>query len=138
MRNKREKSSKLHLCIGLMAGLAAAPLAVQAASPSPPPPQGDVNGNFAGQSRGSGLLGFLSPEQRVIFMQQQGLRNMSAEQRKSWRSQEVQKLASMSQTDRDKLKSDLQKKWDALPQAQKDRIRQRLAARMTQQNSGLR
>ncbi len=126
---------KIHMCIALVAALAAAP--ALAANPSPPPPQGDANGNYMGQSRGAGLLGFLSPEQRVIYMQDQGLRGMTAEQRQAWRKQEVQKLAAMSQTDRDNLKTELQKKWDALPQGRKARIEQRLANRMIQQNSGL-
>lgn len=128
---------KIHLCIGLVAGLVAGPAPVLAASPSPVPPQGDTNGNYMGHSRGSGLSGFLSPEQRVIYMQEQGVRGMTADQRQAWRKQEVQKLAAMSQTDRDNLKTDLQKKWDALPQDRKTRIEQRLANRMTQQNSGL-
>ncbi len=131
---------KLRFCIGLMAVLAAGPAVAQTQTQSQTPghsPPGDTNGNFMGQGRGSGLLGFLSPEQRVLFLQEQGVRGMTVEQRRSWRQEERQKLAAMSQTDRDKLKSDLQKKWDALPQDQKSRIEARLANRMTQQNSGL-
>ena len=133
---------KLHLCIGLVAALAAVPALAQTQSqtqsqtPGRNPP-GDANGNFMGQGRGAGLLGFLSPEQRVVFLQEQGVRGMTPEQRRAWRQEERQKLAAMSQTDRDKLKTDLQKKWDALPEAQKSRIEARLANRMTQQNSGL-
>jgi hypothetical protein len=126
--------NKLHLCIGLMAVLAAGPALAQTPARTPP---GDTNGNYMGQGRGSGLLGFLSPEQRVMFLQEQGVRGMTQEQRQTWRQQERQKLASMSETDRAKLKTDLQKKWDGLPQDQKTRIEARLANRMTQQNSGL-
>jgi len=128
--------NKLHLCVGLVAALAGAPALAQTPAPARNPP-GDANGNFMGQGRGSGLLGFLSPEQRVVFLQEQGVRGMTREQRQAWRQQERQKLTAMSQTDRDKLKSELQKKWDAMPEAQKSRIEARLANRMTQQNSGL-
>jgi hypothetical protein len=131
--------NKLHLCIGLVAVLAT-PAVTQSRAQSQAPahnPPGDTNGNFMGQGRGSGLLGFLSPEQRVVFLQEQGVRGMTREQRQAWRQQERQKLAAMSQTDRDKLKIDLQKKWDAMPEGQKTRIEGRLANRMTQQNSGL-
>jgi len=133
--------NKLHLCIGLMTVLAAAPALAQTRpqpqSPARAAPPGDTNGNYMGQGRGSGLLGFLSPEQRVMFLQDQGVRGMTQEQRQAWRQQERQKLASMSETDRAKLKTDLQKKWDGLPQDRKTRIEARLANRMTQQNSGL-
>jgi len=138
--------NKLHLCIGLMAVLAAAPApaqtrsqaqaGAQAGSPARNPP-GDTNGNYMGQGRGSGLLGFLSPEQRVMFLQEQGVRGMTQEQRQTWRQDQTKKLASMSETDRAKLKTDLQKKWDGLPQDRKTRIEARLANRMTQQNGGL-
>lgn len=126
--------SRLTFCVAFVVGLGAAPVL---AAPATPPPAGDTNGNYLGQGRGSGLLGFLSPEQRAMYMREQGVRAMTAKQRAAWRQEEQQKLGAMTETDRLALQTRLQKKWDALPQASKDRIQNRLANRMTQQNSGL-
>jgi hypothetical protein len=117
------------LAAGLLATplplLAAAPAAAQAAqSPAAPGPDGGF-----GRHHGGRLAGFLSPEQRVAFMIQarEQTRDMSRDQRRAWRKDQRQKLASMNETDRQKLKADLQVRWDALPADRKDRIEHRLA-----------
>lgn len=109
------------------------PLAVQAATPavvqaqqSPAMPGPDVG---FGRHHGGKLAAFLSPEQRAAFMLQarEETHDMSRDQRRAWRKDHIQKLASMSDTDKQKLKADLQARWDALPADRKARIEQRLA-----------
>jgi len=121
----------LVLAAGLLAAplplLAATPGAVQAAQgPAMPGPDGGF-----GRHHGGRLASFLSPEQRIAFMIQarEQTRDMSRDQRRAWRKDQMQKLASMNETDRQKLKSDLQARWDALPADRKDRIEHRLAER---------
>ena len=121
------------LFVGLMTVLAA-PAIAQSGAKAPAVP-GDVNGNFQGQSRGSGLKGFLSPEQQVMWMREQ---HISPDKRSSFQNEQTQKLAAMNQGQRLALQTRLQKSWDDLPDKEKDRIHQQLAGRMTQQNSGVR
>ena len=120
----------------LAASLAALPLTVSAATPavvqaqqSPAMPGPD--GGFGRHHGGSKLAAFLSPEQRAAFMlkAREETRDMSRDQRKAWRKDQMQKLASLSDTDRQKFKADLQARWDALPADRKARMEQRLAER---------
>ena len=104
---------------------AATPAAVQAEqSPTMPGPEA----GFAGRHGGK-LAAFLSPEQRAAFLlkAREETRDMSRDQRRAWRKDQMQKLASMSDTDKQKLKADLQARWDALPADRKARLEQRLA-----------
>jgi hypothetical protein len=112
----------------------AAPATAQQGAPNSAT-QGQSNAAATGHSGGSGLAGFLSPEQMAMFRRQ--AHGMAQDQRKGWRRDQMQKFAAMSESDRIAFKDGLQRQWDALPQKQKDRIQQRLANRMTQQNSGL-
>ncbi len=120
----------------LTAGLAAAPLPLLAAtpgavqaeqSPAMPGPEGGL-----GRHQGAGrLAGFLTREQRVAFMLQarEQTRDMSPDQRRAWRKDQISKLKNMSDSDRQKFRADLQARWDALPPDRKARIEQRLAQR---------
>jgi hypothetical protein len=108
-----------------LSSFAATPGAVQAEqSPAMPDPGGAHGGKGGGK-----LGGLLSPEQRAMFTFQARAqtKDMSQDQRKAWRKDQVAKLVSMSPTDRQAFKTGLQAKWDALPQAQKARLQQRLA-----------
>jgi outer membrane receptor for ferrienterochelin and colicin len=108
--------------------LAATPGAVQAEqSPTMPAP----DGNFSGRHGGGKLAGMLTPEQRAAFMlgAREQTRDMTSDQRRAWRKDQMQKLGSMSQAERQKLTVDLQARWDALPADQKARLQQRMAER---------
>lgn len=110
-----------------LATQAATPAVVQAQqSPTMPGPEGGF-----GRHHGGKLAAFLSPEQRAAFMLQarEETRDMSRDQRRAWRKDQVQKLSAMSDTDKQKLKADLQARWDSLPADRKARIQQRLAER---------
>jgi hypothetical protein len=54
-------------------------------------------------------------------------KDMSQDQRKAWRKDQLAKFAAMSPADRQAFKTGLQAKWDALPEKQKARLQQRLA-----------
>ena len=123
------------LFVGLMTVLAAPALA-QSGAKGPPVP-GDINGNFRGQSRGSNLLGALSPEQQAMWMRQSHVGAAAAEQ-DNGRRQQSKKLAGMTESQRHQVINKLQTDFDKLPDREKDRIHQQLAGRMTQQNSGVR
>jgi hypothetical protein len=110
---------------------AATPGAVQAEQTPPMPGPG---GHARGHGDGGKLGGFLSPEQRAMFMLQarDQTKAMTQDQRKAWRKDQLQKLIAMSPADRQKFKTDLEAKWIALPEARKGRIQQRLARQQTQ------
>ena|SRR5689334_20471820 len=109
------------------------PLAAQAATPAVVQAQESpaMPGADAGRHHGGKLAAFLSPEQRAAFMlkAREETRDMSRDQRRAWRVDQIQKLSAMSDTDKQKLKADLQARWDALPADRKARIAQRLAER---------
>lgn len=108
--------------------LAATPGAVQAEqSPAMPGPDGD----FGGRHGGGKLAGMLTPEQRAAFMlgAREQTRDMSPDQRRAWRKDQVRKLGSMSEAERQKFTADLQARWDALPADRKARLQQRMAGR---------
>jgi hypothetical protein len=121
----------------LAASLVAVPFALQAAptpgavqaEQSPTMPGPDVG--FARHHGGGKLAAFLSPEQRAALMlkAREETSGMSRDQRRAWRKDQVQKLASLSDTDKQKLRADLQARWDALPADRKARLEQRLADR---------
>ncbi|HXS08248.1 MAG TPA: hypothetical protein VN723_15765 [Rhizomicrobium sp.] len=117
----------------LAASLAALPLVAQAATPAVVQAQQSpaMPGPDAGRHHGGKLAAFLSPEQRAAFMlkAREETRDISHDQRRAWRADQVQKLSAMSDTDKQKLKADLQARWDALPADRKARIEQRLAER---------
>jgi hypothetical protein len=120
----------------LAAGLAAAPLSVQAATPGAVqaqqgPAMPGPQGGFGRHQGGGRLAALLTPEQRAAFMlkAREETHDMSADQRKAWRKDQIQKLASMSETDKQNLRADLQARWDALPADRKARLQQRLAER---------
>jgi len=107
-----------------------APLPLMAALPSvaqdqKPAMAGAEHGT--GRHHGDHLLGFLTPEQRVAYRMQ--IRQEAREQRRAFRKEHFQKLASMTESDRQKLKSDMQARWDAIPADRKARIQERLAHR---------
>ncbi|HEY2071733.1 MAG TPA: hypothetical protein VGG48_19390 [Rhizomicrobium sp.] len=83
--------------------------------------------------------GFLSPEQRAMYMQTQphaDFRAMSPEQRAAARDQMRAQWQAMSDTDKQALKAKLQAEWDALPADRKQAIEQRIAERRAQHQQG--
>jgi hypothetical protein len=119
----------------LTAGLLALPLPVSAAQPgavqalqSPPP--ADQNPGHGGKGK---LARILTPEQRAMFMAdaREQTKDMTRDQRRAWRKDQVQKITAMAPTERQAFQSGLQARWDALPAARKTRIEQRLAQRET-------
>ena len=125
--------SRLKLLL-LAAGIVSAPLCAMAATPgavqaeqSPAMPGPDSG--FA--RHGGKLASFLTPEQRAAFFlkAREETRDMSRDERRSWRKDQVQKLVAMPDADRQKLKAELQARWDALPADRKARLEQRLAER---------
>ncbi len=127
--------SRLRLLL-LTASLAAMPLPLLAATPgavqaeqSPAMPGPDDG--LARQHQGGPLASMLTPEQRFAFMQEarEQTREMSPDQRRAWRKDQVGKLMNMSESDRQKFQAGLQARWDALPADRKNRIEQRLAQR---------
>jgi hypothetical protein len=108
--------------------MAATPAAVQAEqSPAMPGPDGGP-----GRHHGGGKLAeMFSPEQRAAFMLQarEQTKDMTQDQKKTWRKDQAQKVSSMSDTDRQKFKADLQARWDALPADRKARMEQRMTER---------
>ena len=117
-----------------------APLPALAATPGVPrlnvPTHTALAGdNFPGKSPtgkngGGKLAGFFTPQQRVMSMMQarQQLKDMTPEQKRAYRKEQISKIVAMSPSEREKLKTDLQAQWDALPPGQKNRMEQRLAA----------
>ena len=121
----------LFLTAGLMAlslpASANQPGAVQALQNPPPADQTPGHG-------GKGKLArILTPEQRAMFMAEarEQTKDMTRDQRRAWRKDQIQKIAAMSPAERQTFKSGLQARWDALPPARKSRIEQRLAQRET-------
>jgi hypothetical protein len=119
----------------LAAGLLALPLPVSAAQPgavqalqSPPP--ADQGTGHGGKGK---LARILTPEQRAMFMAEarEQTKDMTRDQRRAWRKDQVQKITAMAPTERQAFQSGLQARWDALPAARKTRIEQRLAQRET-------
>jgi hypothetical protein len=106
--------------------LAATPGALQAEqSPTMPSPAG-LKGKGGGK-----LAAFLTPEQLAMFAlgNRDQLKDMTPDQRKGWRKDQMAKVLGMSPADRQKFKADLQARWDGLPARQKARLSQRLASR---------
>jgi len=123
----------------VLAGLLAAPLPLLAATPGAvQAAQGPVMpGPDAGHHHGGPLAGFLSPQQRAAFMIQarEQTKDISRDQKRTWRKEQFRKLSSMSESDRQKLQSDLQARWDGLPADRKARIEQRMAKRNSADNA---
>jgi Protein of unknown function (DUF3106) len=121
----------LFLTAGLLAlslpASANQPGALQALQTPPPADQALGHG-------GKGKLArILTPEQRVLFMADARgqTKDMTRDQRRAWRKDQIQKITAMSPTERQAFQSGLQARWDALPPARKSRIEQRLAQRET-------
>jgi hypothetical protein len=116
------------LMLAPLSAFAATPGAVQAEQSPTMPDPGGLKG------KGGKLGGLLSPEQRAMFAVQARTetKDMSQEQRKAWRKDQMAKFAAMSPADRQAFKTGLQTKWDALPEKQKARLQQRLARQQTQ------
>jgi hypothetical protein len=77
------------------------------------------------------LAGFFTPEQRVMYMldARDQIHDMTPDQRKAFRHEQMAKVMAMSDGERMHLRTDLQAKWDALPQARKDKIERRITMR---------
>ncbi|HEY4274442.1 MAG TPA: hypothetical protein VGM68_03080 [Rhizomicrobium sp.] len=108
---------------GLLAPLpliAALPSAAQDQKPAAARPEHGAN-----RHQGGRLLSFLTPEQRVAYMMQ--VRQEAREQKRAFRKEHFQKLASMTESDRQKLKADMQARWDAIPADRKARIQERMS-----------
>jgi hypothetical protein len=114
----------------LTAGLLVFPLPVWAAQPgavqalqSPPP--ADQGPGHGGEGK---LARILTPEQRAMFMAEarEQTKDMTHDQRRAWRKDQIQKITAMSPSERQAFQSGLQARWDALPPARKNRIEQRL------------
>jgi hypothetical protein len=131
-----EKIHMTRLKLLVLAGLLAAPLPLQAATPgavqtTQGPAMPGPDGGFGRHHGGGKLAGMFSPQQRVAFMLQarEQTRDMSRDQKQAWRKDQLQKLSSMSEPDRQKFKTDLQARWDALPADRKARMEQRMVDR---------
>jgi hypothetical protein len=127
--------SRLKL-VFLAAALLAAPLPLMAATPGAVqaeqnPAMPGPDGGLAPHRGGGKLAGLFSPEQRAAFMLQarEQTKDMTQDQKRAWRKDQVQKVRSMSETERQKFRADLQARWDALPADRKARILQRMAER---------
>lgn len=108
---------------GLLAPLpliAALPSAAQDQKPAAARPD-----HGAGRHQDGQRLSFLTPEQRAAYRMQ--IRQEAHEQRRAFRKDHFQKLASMTESDRQKLKADMQARWDAIPADRKARIQERMA-----------
>jgi hypothetical protein len=87
------------------------PGAIQALQTPPPADQGPAHG-------GKGQLArILTPEQRAMFMADARgqTKDMTRDQRRAWRKDQIQKITTMSPTERQAFQSGLQARWDALP-----------------------
>jgi hypothetical protein len=80
---------------------------------------------------GARMDGFFTPEQRAMFVMQahDQVKDMTPDERKTFRHDQVARFMAMSDSDKARLKADLQAKWDALPDKRKARIEERIAAR---------
>jgi hypothetical protein len=76
-----------------------------------------------------GPMGFLSQEQRVMHFAdvQKATSGMNAEQARSYRMTERDKVTAMTADQRAKYAADLKSRWDALPAAQKTELQQQAA-----------
>lgn len=88
----------------------------------------------AGYSAAGSLRHELTPEERLIYMQQ--VRGgdwaaMNLQQRCARRQQMRAQFASMNPADLQKLKQQLDARWQAMPAAERQRIEQRIADRHT-------
>jgi hypothetical protein len=84
------------------------------------------------QDHQGGMHGFLTPEQRAMYMQAQphpDFQSMTPDQRQAAREQMRAKWETMSDQDKQALKAKLQAQFDALPPAQKQAVEQRIAER---------
>ena len=121
----------LFLTAGLMA------LSLPASANQPGALQALQSPRPADQAPGHGgkgkLARILTPEQRAMFMADARgqTKDMTRDQRRAWRKDQIQKITAMSPTERQAFQSGLQARWDALPPARKSRIEQRLAQRET-------
>jgi hypothetical protein len=98
-------------------------------------------GAASAQDHQGGMHGFLSPEQRAMYMQSQphqDWQSMTQEQREAARDQMRAKWQAMSDPDKQALKARLQAQFDALPPDQKQQIEQKIAERQAhgRQNGG--
>ncbi|HSC19950.1 MAG TPA: hypothetical protein VLC74_13675 [Rhizomicrobium sp.] len=86
----------------------------------------------AGYSAAGSLRHELTPEERLIYMQQVRGRDwaaMNLQQRCARRQQMRAQFASMSPADLQKLKQELDSRWQKMPTAERQRIEQRIADR---------
>jgi hypothetical protein len=93
----------------------------------------------AAQDHQGGGRGFLSPEQRAMYMQSQphqDWQSMTQQQREAARDQMRGQWQAMSDADKQALKAKLQAQFDALPADRKQQIEQRIAEHRSQRQQG--
>ena len=85
------------------------------------------------QQQGGGMHGFFTPEQRMMYMQEQhgsmDWKSMTPDQRHAQVQTMRAKFMSMSEGDKEKLRADMQARFDALTPDQKQAIEQKIAER---------
>lgn len=85
---------------------------------------------YCGAGYGNGVMGFLTPEQRMMHFSevQKATAAMSFNDTRSYRWDFRNKVMAMSATERKKFADDLAAKWNALPTDQKTKIQQDFTA----------
>ena len=117
--------SRFHFLLPAMAVafLLSAPSEPAMAQPAPAQP-------YCGAGYGNGVMGFLTPEQRIMHFAevQKAVAEMSFNDMRSYRSAFRDKVMAMTAAERKKFADDLTVKWNALPSEQKEKLRQDFTA----------
>jgi len=97
--------------------------------PSPAQPNPPTQ-PFCGAGYGNGIMGFLTPEQRMMHFSevQKATAEMSFNDMRDYRRNFRNKVMAMSAAERKKFADDLSAKWNALPAAEKTKIQQDFTA----------
>ena len=113
--------SRFHFLLPAMAVafFLSAPSQPAVAQPAPAQP-------YCGAGYGNGVMGFLTPEQRMMHFAevQKAVAEMSFNDMRSYRSAFRDKVMAMTAAERKKFADDLTVKWNALPSEQKEKLRQ--------------
>lgn len=122
----------------IVLAISAAALAASVAAANPAsnlPPQ---SGTPPAVHPHSGLHRMLTPEERVLYREQQRQtwRSLPPAQRCAKKQEMRQALATMPPAEMQKLKAQLDAEWNKLPAAQKQRIEQRIANRHERRAEG--
>jgi hypothetical protein len=117
--------SRFHFLLPAMAVAFLLSASSQPAVAQPAPAQ-----PYCGAGYGNGVMGFLTPEQRMMHFAevQKAVAEMSFNDMRSYRSEFRNKVMAMTAAERKKFANDLTVKWNALPSEQKAKLRQDFTA----------